>query len=447
MTPRADASYTRECMRFLLALAPAALLGLAAAAAEVPTVRLVPFEGALTPATAYRIEAAVDDADRERDTLVLVELDTPGGEKETMESVVKKMLAAKTPIVVWVGPSGARAASAGFFLLIASDVAAMAPGTRTGAASVVYGMGKSDEGDVLLKKINNDAAAFARSVAEHRGRNVAAAEEAVTSAASYTDAAAKDKGIVDLIAKDRDDLLRQLDGRVVKRFDGGTVTLRTTGARIVETEFGWTQGVKEFLATPVVAFFLLIVGLGGLYVEFTHPGLVLPGLAGAMSLVLFAFSARMLPVSAIGILLILLGVIMFVLEIKIASYGMLTVGGTVCLVLGSILLFPSSIPDLRVPLSVVLPASLTLAALCAVAVRLAVRAQRTPVQTGAEGLRGEVGTVAEALDPEGKVFVHGELWDAVSPSPCLPGSRVRVVAVHDMRLTVEPFGDGSAGGR
>lgn len=432
-------------MRRLLALAWLLLLAVTLAAAAEPVARLVVFEGPLTPASAQRIVSAIDDADREGNAFVLVELDTPGGEKETMEDVVKRMLAAKTPIVVWVGPSGAKAASAGFFVLLAADVAAMAPGTRAGAASVIYGFGKSEEGDVLLKKANNDAAALARSVAEHRLRNVEAAQDAVLSAKSFTDADAVSGGIADLVAKDRDELLARLDGREIRRFDGSTIALKTAGVRFVESKFGWTQAVKEFLATPVVAFFLLLAGLGGLYVELTHPGMIFPGLVGLFALVLFAFSAQMLPVSAIGILLILLGIVMFILEIKVASYGMLTVGGTLCLVLGSILLFPSSVPEMRLPLAVVLPASLTLAALCAVAVRLAMRAQRTAVQTGSEGLRGEVGTVAEPLDPEGKVFVHGELWDAVSVAGAVPkGSRVRVVAVHDLSLSVEPAASGPA---
>jgi membrane-bound serine protease (ClpP class) len=282
-------------------------------------------------------------------------------------------------------------------------------------------------------------AARARTLAEHRGRNVEACEKAVLAAEAYTDSQALKDRIIDLVATDVDDLLRQLDGREIRRFDGSTVVLRTAGARIVRQETTFREELLGILANPMVAYLLLLVGLGGLYVELSHPGLIFPAVMGVLCLLLFAFSAQVLPVSAIGILLILLAVVLFVLEIKVASHGMLTVGGLFCLVVGSLMLFRGPIRELTLPLAVVLPASLTLAAACAVAVRLAVRAQRTPVATGVEGLRGEVGTVVESVAPLGKVFVHGEIWDAVSSAGPLPkDTRVRVVRVDEMRLTVEP---------
>lgn len=399
------------------------------------------FEGRnVVPGSADRILAALDDADREGDELVVIQLDTPGGLVTTMDDIVKRMLAAKTPIAVWVGPKGARAGSAGFFILIAADVAAMAPMTRAGAASTVFGIGqKSEDGDVLLRKANQDAAALARSIAEHRGRNVEACEKAVLSADAYTDRVALERGIIDLVAEDRDDLLRKLDGREVRRVDGSTTVLRTAGARFVETQVGLQHRVLEVIASPLVAYLLLLLGLAGLYVEFTHPGLVFPGVVGALCLLLFALAAQALPVSTIGVLLILLAIVMFVLEIKVVSYGMLTVGGVLCLVIGSLMLFQGPIPELRLPLGIVLPPSLALGLLCAVAVRLAVRAQRSSVETGVEGLRHEVGEVTQDLDPEGKVFVHGEIWNAVSSSGRLQrGTRVRVVKVEDLRILVEP---------
>ena len=400
------------------------------------------FEGKyVLPGFEDRIVRAIDDADREGNDLVVIQLDTPGGMLSSMETIVKKMLAAKTPIVVWVGPSGARAGSAGFFILIAADVAAMAPGTRAGAASVVYGGGKGEEGDVLLKKANQDAAALVRTIAEHRGRNVEACEKAVFAADAYTDTVALETGIVDLVAKDRNDLLAKLDMREVHRFDGSVSVLHTTGARFVETETRLQQKFIEVVASPYVAYLLLLLGLGGLYVEMTHPGLVFPGVVGVLCLLLFALASRVLPVSTVGLLLILLAVAMFVLEIKVASYGMLTFGGTACLVIGSLMLFRGPIPELRLPLSVALPPSLALAALCAVAVRLAVRAQRAAVGTGVEGLVGEVGEVTQDLAPEGTVFVHGEIWNATSASGSVgKGERVRVVKVESMRLVVEAAG-------
>lgn len=413
-----------------------------ASLAAEPTVRLVEFDQPVTAASIQRIVRGIEDATTARDECVLVRIDTPGGSVDAMETAVKAMLASEVPIVTWVGPAGSRAASAGFFILLASDVAAMAPGTRTGAASVVFGIGKSEDGDVLLRKATNDAAALARSIAEHRGRPLEVVEKAVISAEAFTDAAALEAGLVDLVVRDLDELLAQLDGRSFRRFDGTEGTLRTKGATFVESERTWTQRFTEVLASPVLAFFLLLVGLGWLYIEFSNPGLILPGVVGALCLLLFAFAARMLPFSVIGFLLILLGIVMFVLEVKVTSYGLLGIGGTVCVVLGSLMLFPGPVPELRLPLGVVLPASLTFAGLCAVAIRFAVSAQREPVATGNEGLLRATATVTEALDPEGRVFVHGEIWSAIAPGASIPkGSRVRVVAVEDMRLRVVAVGE------
>jgi membrane-bound serine protease (ClpP class) len=324
-------------------------------------------------------------------------------------------------------------------MLIAADVPAMAPGTRTGAAHPVRFPGTNQEGDVLLKKQASDLAALVRSIAEHRGRNVDKVEKAVLSADSYTDEVALRDGIIDLVAKDRDDLIAKLEGRSVKRFDGTQVTLRTAGAVFVTSERTWQQEFWEALASPTLAFFLLLLGVAGIYTEFTHPGLILPGAVGAFCLLLFFLSAQVLPVSMVGLLLLLLGLVMFILELKVTSHGMLTLGGILSVVLGSVLLFPGPIPELRLPIVVVLPASLTLAAFCALAVRLAVAARRAPVTTGVEGLRGEVGVVTQDLAPEGKVFVHGEIWNAISAGAALPkGTAVRVRTVDNMRLEVEP---------
>ncbi|HJQ99586.1 MAG TPA: NfeD family protein, partial [Candidatus Polarisedimenticolaceae bacterium] len=393
-------------------------------------------------ATARRIIDAIDAADEQKDALVLLVLDTPGGSVSATEDVVKRMLAAKTPIAAWVGPSGARAASGGFFLLIAADVAAMAPGTRTGAASVVYGMQESKEGDVLLKKQQNDLAALARSIAEHRGRDVDSCEKAVQSAESFTDGAAIAAKLVDLAAKDPEDLVRQLDGRKVKRFDGETVTLALTGATVIENERTDRQRMEErvggFLQNPTVVYLLFLIGLAGLYAEFNHPGAIAPGVIGAIALILFAFAAQSLPISALGLLLVLLGLVLFVLEIKIVSHGLLTLGGTACVVLGSILLFPGASGDLRPPLALVLPGSLTLAGLCIVATRLAIKARATPLSTGVEGLAGEIGVVQHELHPEGTVFVHGELWKAAAKGIVPAGTKVKVVAVRDLVVDVVP---------
>ena len=411
-------------------------VGVSAMAAPSPTVRLVRFEGPITGPSSERILRALSDADAAGDTLVLIELDTPGGTVDATERTVKAMLAARTPIVVWVGPAGSRAASGGFFLLMAADVAAMAPGTRTGVASVISMFGPNPEDDVARKKAQNDLAAGVRSIAEQRGRNGDAAERAVQKAEAFTEKTALAEGLVDLLAPDRATLLRALDGRKVRRFGGESLVLATAGARTVQSEVDWMQRILEFLGRPEVAALLLLLGLGGLYLELTTPGVILPGAVGVVSLVLFAVSASILPISALGVLLIVLGLVLFVLEIKIVSHGLLTVGGLAALIAGALLLV--KIPELRLPLGFVLPTAVVVTALCARAVRLALRAQRAPVRTGVEGMRGEVGTVTEPLDPEGKVFVHGELWNAVAAKGPLPaGTRVKVTAVSDLKLTVE----------
>jgi membrane-bound serine protease (ClpP class) len=415
-----------------------ALFALFPASAEAPKVRLVEFETTVNPITARRITTAIDDAERDGNEMVLIRLDTPGGLVTSMQSIVKKMLDADVPTVVWVGPSGAHAASAGIFILISADVAAMAPGTRTGAASSVT-PGESKEGDVHLKKSNEDLAALIRSIAKHRGRNVEACEKAVFTAKAYEEQVALSDNLIDLVAWDIDDLLEQLDGREITRFDGGKVTLRTAGAEFATSEFSVRQEFMEVLASPTVAYLLLMFGLLGIYVEFTHPGVVFPGVAGALCLLLFALAAQALETSYVAILLILLAIVMFILEIKVVSYGMLTIGGIVSLVIGSLMLFEGPIPELRVPWQLVLPTSIALAGLCAFVVWLAVRAQRAKVDTGREGMEGASGSVTDDLDPEGKVFVRGEIWDAVSAEGAIPkGTRIKVTRVDEMLLTVEP---------
>ena len=425
-----------------LAWLPLFLLAAGAALASGPRVRLVEFEAVVNPVTAHRIIRAIDDAEAEGDDLVLIQLDTPGGLVDSMEKIVKRMLAAKVPVVVWVGPSGARAASAGFFILIAADVAVMAPGTRTGAASTVILGGENTEDNILLKKANEDSAALIRSIAKHRNRNVEACESAVMEAKAYEEMVALERGLIDFVAKDRTELLQLLDAREIRRFDGTTVTVRTEGATFVSSQFPWRQKFMEALSHPIVAYLLFLGGVFGIYVEFSHPGAVFPGVVGALCLLMFALAAQALPVSAVGILLVVLSIVMFVLEVKVTSFGMLTVGGVICLMLGSAILIDGPIPELRVPLQLVLPLSLALAAACAFAVRLVFKAQQDRVGTGVEGMTGETGTVTETLDPAGKVFVHGEIWNAASAAGTIAqGGRVRVVRVDEMQLTVEPADD------
>jgi membrane-bound serine protease (ClpP class) len=426
-------------MRHLWLFAVASLVALAPAWAAEPVVRLVDFETTVNPVTVSRITKAIDEAEANGEDLVVIRLDTPGGLVVSMEKIVKRMLQAEVPVVAWVGPAGAKAASAGFFILIAADVAAMAPGTRTGAASTVMVGGENRDDDVMLKKANEDAAAMLRSIAEHRGRNIEACQEAVFAAKAYEESVALEKGLIDLVARDIDELLELLDGREIRRFDETTVVLNTAGARRVRTEFSFRQGFMEFLGHPEVAILLLMLGLLGIYVEITHPGVVFPGVVGVLSLLLFAVAAQALPISTIGILLLLLSAVMFILEIKVVSYGMLTVGGVICLVIGSVMLIDGPIPELRVPLGLVLPLSVAIGLTIAFVLRLAIKAQMTRLSTGMEGLLGALGRVTRELDPEGKIFIHGEIWNATTSSGSIPeGAEVRVLQVENLKLIVEP---------
>ena len=402
-------------------------------------IRVVEIRGAVTPVTRVAVERAVAEAAEDADDLILIEMDTPGGMVTSMEAIVQTILGSEIPVVIWVGPAGAKAASAGFFILMAADVAAMAPGTHTGAASVVVLGAENRDDDIMLRKANKDAAALIRSLAERRGRNVEACEKAVADADAFTDKYALENGLIDLVADNRDQLMELLDGRKVQRLDGTVEILTTESPVFVESSFSLKQAIMEFLAKPVVAYALLLLGLAGLFIEFTHPGLIVPGVLGGLFLVLFAVSASLLPISVLGLALIGLAIVLFALEVKFVSYGLLTVGGVICLVVGSGFLVDGPIPELRIPWPVILPMSLTMAVLVGVAVFMTRQAMRTQVQTGVEGLVGEFGVVSEPLSPTGKIQAHGEIWNAVSLSGELAvGSGVRIVRVDEMTLFVEP---------
>ncbi|ANM28956.1 hypothetical protein ABI59_04075 [Acidobacteria bacterium Mor1] len=416
----------------VIALAPAVL-------AAGPMVRYVEFDTEVTSVTVQRIIKAIDTAEAQGEDLVLVRIDTPGGLLSATETLVQRMLASEVPVVVWVGPSGTHAASAGFFILMAADVAAMAPGTRTGAASTVFGNGEGSDDNVLLRKANQDTAALLRSLAERRGRDKEAAEKTVFDAASYEESAALEARLIDLIAADRDELLEMLDGFALTRFNGDAVVLETAGAEVIEVELDWRQQMLEVVGSPALAQILLLLGFAGLYFEYQNPGLIFPAVLGVVCLIAFAFAAQILPVSAFGILLIVGALVLFVLELKFVSHGLLSLGGLICLILGSSMLIDGPIPELRVPWTVYVPMSLMVGGLMVVALRFAISAQRVPVATGVEGLAGSVGEVSRVLDGGGKVFVNGEVWDAHSNAGDLvEGMRVRVVAVDGMQLTVEP---------
>ena len=394
----------------------------------------------INPVTAEFISDAVDRADEVQASLLIIKIDTPGGLLESTKTIIQKFYQSKTPVVVFVYPSGARAASAGFMILIAADVAAMAPGTNTGAAHPVLTLfGKNEKDDIMIIKAESDSAAFVRTIAENRGRNIAEAEKAVKESISFTEKEAKEKNLIDLICKDQEELLAALDGREVKRFDGTRQIMSVRGRPVEEFRMNWRQKVLSIVSQPFISYFLLLIGLLGIYVEMTHPGVVFPGVIGVIALLLFAFSTQIIPVNFIGILLIIFAIVLFLLEIKVTSYGMLTIGGVMCLIIGSLILFEGPIPEMRLAWSVIVPTCLVVAGLMILVVRLVVRAHRKQVMGGVEGLVNEVGKAITDIEAggEGSVFIHGEYWNATAKERIAKGDYVRVCTVRNMNIEVE----------
>jgi len=406
--------------------------------AATPAVYLGEVDGIIHPVSAEYMISTMDRADRAGAALVVFTLRTPGGLVDSTRDIVTHMLAARTPVAVFVAPSGARAASAGFLLTIAADVAAMAPGTHIGAAHPVGGAGdKMDE--TMARKAAEDVAAFARTLASRRHRNVRLAEEAVNNSRAFTDeeALSAQPPLIDLIAADIPELLRRIEGRSIARFDGRTMTLKTAGARVVPIDMTFRQRVLSAIAHPNVAYLLLSLGTLALTIELWSGG-VLAGIAGGLCLLLAFFAFQILPVNYAGVLLILFGLVLLTLEIKIPSYGLLTVGGVASLVFGSMILMDSSVPEVQLSLRFVVPVALALAAIAMFLVRLGVAAQRLTPVTGATGMIGEVGRALTVIEPghSGRVMTHGEIWTATAPEPIAEGDPVRVASVDGLTLTV-----------
>jgi membrane-bound serine protease (ClpP class) len=409
----------------LLASPPAAL------AADIPVVEL---DGIVHAVSARHVVSAIEAADAAGAPLLVLRLDTPGGLDTSMRQIVDRMLNCRTPVAVFVGPSGARAASAGFIITVAADVAAMAPGTNIGAAHPVAGIGQMDE--VMSKKVASDAAAYIRGKAARRGRNVEMAEKAVLESRSFTDREALDLKLVDLVVKDVDELLRSLEGREVARFDGSKVTLRLAGHSAREVKMDWRQAILSAIASPQVLFLLLMGALAGIGAELSHPGALFPGLLGATCLILFLWASQVIPVNWAGVLLVVLAIFMFAAEVKVASYGLLTLGGIIAMILGAMMLVDSPGAEMRVPLGLLLPAAAVTATGTILLVRLVVAAQRRKPVTGAEGLVGRAGVADTDLRPEGWVRVMGERWRGVSEDEVQAGEPVRVTAVDGLTLKV-----------
>jgi membrane-bound serine protease (ClpP class) len=390
----------------------------------------------IQPITAEYIERALAEAARNNDQAVLIQLNTPGGLLDSTRDIIEKIVASPVPVIIYVSPGGRRAASAGFFLLESADVAVMAPGTNTGAAHPVLGSGAKMD-DVMKEKIENDTAALMRSVVSKRGRNVDVAETAVRQSKSFTETEALAQKLIDYIASSDEDLFRQLQGKTIKRFDGKTTTLDLTGQPIRVYDMTLKQQILGYLMDPNISFILLAIGLLSLYVEFNHPGAVLPGTVGVVFILLAIFALNLLPVRFAAFTLILAAFVLFALEAKFASHGVLGLGGIVTLTLGGLLLVDGPIPELRVRFLTAAAVSLPLGAITVFLMTIALKARANKIATGPQGMIGEIGMAQTNLDPRGKVFVHGEIWDAHATAPVLAGQRVVVTRVHDLEVEVE----------
>jgi membrane-bound serine protease (ClpP class) len=408
------------------------------AAVSSADVLRVTVNDAIQPVTAEYIGRALDLAAANHDQAVLIEINTPGGLVDSTREIIEKIIASPVPVIIYVTPSGSRAASAGFFILESADVAAMAPGTNTGAAHPVILGGKMD--DVMKQKMENDAAALMRSVVAKRGRNVELAESAVRESKSFTDQEALDKKLIEYIAPSEQDLFHQLNGKSFKRFNGTTVTLSLKDKDQPFRDYRMTlkQRILSYLMDPNVAFILLAIGALALYAEFNHPGAVIPGTVGVVFILIAAFALNLLPVRFAAIAMIIGAFALFAAEAKFASHGVLTTGGIVLLTLGGLFLVDAPIPEMRVHLATALAVSIPLGIITAFLMSIAVRARRNKVVTGEQGLIGEIGIAQTTLAPAGKVFVHGELWDAVSTVPVPAGGCIVVRQVDGLTLRVEP---------
>ena len=428
-----------------LALLAALLLSYLAtpAAAQTPPHRplaiVAELDGIIHPVSAEYLIGVIDQADAAGADVVVIVLRTPGGLLDSTRDIVSRMITSRAPVAVWVGPSGGRAASAGFIITLAADVAAMAPGTHIGAAHPVSGNGQAMD-DVTSQKAAADTAAYVRTLAEARGRNVMLAAAAVLESRAFTDLEALQAmpPLIDFTANDVDDLLRHLDGRTIKRFDGRSTVVHTQGIETRRVDMTRRQHFLSAIAHPEIAYLLMTLGMIGLTVELWNPGTVLPGVAGGLSLLLAFFALQILPMNTTGILLMLFGVGLLVLELKVPS-GVLGVGGTIALVIGSIMV-TGTVPGVSVGLGFIVPTAVAFAAIFLFLGRLALAAHRRPAVTGKEGMIGTEGMARDFIAPDtpGYVRVHGELWRATSRAPVTPGERVRVLDMNGLTLMVEP---------
>jgi membrane-bound serine protease (ClpP class) len=421
----------------ILSLFFLAAFGILGNSQEQTPVLTLEVDGIINPPTTKFITDAIDEAARQNAQCLVIQLDTPGGLMESMRLIVKKELSSTVPIIVYVAPSGARAASAGVFVTMAAHIAVMAPGTHIGAAHpVTLGGGEGKESKTMTDKVVNDTVSFVKSIAKTRGRNVDWAEKAVTKSVSITDEEAVKLNVVDFVSPDLQTLLAKIDGKVVK-FDGVARTLHTKGIKPQPIRMSWREKLLDIISNPQIAYYLLMLGGMGIFFELSNPGAILPGVVGGIFLILAFYALQVLPVNYAGLALILFGIILFIAEIKVVSHGLLAIGGIISLFLGSLMLFQSPAEYMRLSLSVIVPAVLVTSGFFIFAMTMAIQARLKKPTTGLEGLIGEIGIVAVPLTPEGKVSVHGEFWNAVSDQAIEKGEKAKVVGVTHLKLKVK----------
>jgi membrane-bound serine protease (ClpP class) len=404
-------------------------------------------DGPIHAITAEYAVKALDYAVQQEADAVVFQLQTPGGVSESMRTIISKMIASPVPVLVYVAPSGARGTSAGFYIIVASDLAAMAPGTHIGSAHPVFGQQGEDNEDTktMMKKATEDSVAYIKTLAARRGRNVEQAEKAVRDSISFTENEALKLGLIDLVAKDVDELLKNTNGKEIKRFDGASKKLDFKDVKIVNFEMTKRQRFLSLLANPNITFLLIGLGMLGLTVELYNPGLIFPGVIGVICLSLFFLSVQIIPVNVAGLVLIALSILLFVLELKIHSYGLLTIGGVLSLALGATMLIDAPIPEMRIAFRVIATIVTLIGLTVAAMMYMVISLHRTRPVTGVQGLLQEIGTAQTDINPEGQIFVHGEIWKAFSQQPISKGEKVRIRSVDGLTLRVEKFpGENSA---
>jgi membrane-bound serine protease (ClpP class) len=422
-------------MRHLLTVLMLACCWTPAGQAQQPRVIVIHLDDTIQPISADYMARGLEAAATQHANAALIEINTPGGLLDSMRQMVSKVIASPVPVIVYVAPSGSRAGSAGFFLLEAADVAAMAPGSNAGAAHPVVVGAKLD--DTMKQKLENDTAAFLRSYVARRGRNVQAAEDAVRSSKSYSDQEALQLKLIDLVAPDDASLLNDIDGRTITRFDGSKIVLHTRGAELVAVDPTVREEILDRLTDPNLAVLVLMVGGLLIYVEFNTPGTIIPGTLGTILVLLALFGLNLLPVRYTSVMLLLAAFALLILEAHFASHGVLAAAGILCLVIGALTLVDGPIPELRVHLATALSAGLAFGLITVFLLRLALRARRSKVRMGGDAMIGQIAVVTQPLAPTGQVMVNGELWQAESATPAILGEQVRVRGLRDLTLLVE----------